>query len=63
MPSESELFADIVAEVIDVSPYLKTFDLFVKRSHDKGLEKIIRNKLLEKQMNCNWDINYRIVIK
>ena len=63
MPSECELFADCVAEVVDVSPNIKIFDLFIKRSHEKGLERIIRNKLLEKQMNCNWDINYRIVIK
>jgi hypothetical protein len=63
MPSECELFAECLAEVVDVSTNIKKLDLFVKRSHEKGLDKVIHNKLLEKQMNCNWDIDFRIVIK
>ena len=63
IPDKCEEFAAILSEIVEISPFLNRFDLFIRRSHKKGLEHIIRNKLAEKQMGLNWDIDYRIVIK
>ena len=60
---EYEEFAACLSEIVEISPSLNKFDLFIRRSHKKGLEHLIRNKLAEKQMGHNWDIDYRIVIK
>ena len=61
--TECEEFAECISEAVDISPSLNKLDIFVRRSHEKGLENVIRRRLAEKQMNSNWDINYRIVIK
>ena len=61
--SEVVQFSEMLSEVVDHSPSLNKLDLFIRKNHVKDLEKSVREKLLLKQNNCNWDICYKIVIK
>ena len=61
--SDSEDFAECIAEIVDISPSFNKLDIFIRKSYEKGLESIIHKRLAKKRMNRNWDVDYRIVIK
>ena len=61
--SEAEDFAACLSEIVEVSPNLNGLDIFVRKSYEKDLEKLLRKSLKDSQMNFNWDISYRFVIK
>ena len=63
MISETTQFAELLSDVVEHSSSLNQLDLFIRKNYIKGLENAVREKLLSKQNNCNWDICYKIVIK